>query len=47
MFVALLVVIILIMDGVVEREAVDVSVDACRDDLGVIVRDGDVLDVVG
>ena len=46
MFIAFAVVVILVVDGVVEGEAVKVTADASGDDASVIKRNTDVLHVV-
>lgn len=47
MLIPFLIVVIFIVDGVVEREAINVAIDASCDDFSVVVGNSDVLNVVG
>jgi hypothetical protein len=44
--VSFLVVVLLVVDGVIERETVHVAIDTSSDYLCIVVGDGNVLDVV-
>ena len=46
MLVPFLIVVVFVVDGVVKGETVNVAVNACSDDLSVIVGNSNVLDVV-
>lgn len=46
MLVPFLIVVIFVVDGVIEREAIDIAIDTCCNDFSVVVGNSDILNVV-